>query len=62
MAGSDHRNVVIPGKPEESGLLLHIKGKKEPAMPYMQPPLPENDIALLERRVQQGAAEGHKSQ
>lgn len=62
MAGSDHGKAVIAGEPENSDLILHVKAEKEPAMPYMQEPLAEDDIALLERWVQQGAAEDQKPQ
>ncbi len=55
MKGSRNGKVIIPGKPEESELVLRIKGKKEPSMPYKQPLLPDKTIQTIVRWIQQGA-------
>lgn len=55
MAGSNKGEVVIPGKPGESELVLRIKGLSEPAMPYRQPSLSEDTIQTIVRWVELGA-------
>jgi uncharacterized membrane protein len=59
MAGSEHGEVIVPGKPNESELILRIQGKSKPAMPFMQPPLSENTIQTVVRWVEEGAPEGN---
>ena len=58
MAGSENGDVVIPGKPGESELVLRIKGQSEPAMPFMQPALSEDKIETVDRWIEQGAPKG----
>ena len=58
MAGSEDGSVIVPGKPEESELVLRIKGKAEPSMPFRQPLLPENTIQTVVRWIEQGAPKG----
>ncbi len=52
--GSDAGPVVIAGKPEESRLLLAVRGKLPARMPPTGP-LSESEIAVLERWVAMGA-------
>lgn len=44
-----------PGKPDESYFVELIRHDGEPRMPYKQEPLPEAEVALLERWVTEGA-------
>jgi uncharacterized membrane protein len=59
MAGGEHGEVIVPGIPNESELILRIEGKSEPAMPFRQPPLSENTIKTLVRWVEEGAPKGN---
>jgi len=43
------------GKPAESYLVEVIGPEGEPRMPYKQDPLPQNEIALIERWISEGA-------
>ncbi len=61
MAGGEHGEVIVPGKPNESELILKIQGKSEPAMPYMQPPLPKDTIKTIVRWVEEGAPKSDDS-
>ena len=45
---------VVPGKPDESRLMMHVTGKEAPQMP-LGAPLPEESIALLRTWIEQGA-------
>lgn len=58
MAGGEHGEVIVPGKPNESKLILRIEGKSKPAMPFRQPALAENIIQTLVRWVEEGAPKG----
>lgn len=44
-----------PGKPDESYFIELIRHDGEPRMPYKQEPLPQAEVALLERWVTEGA-------
>jgi Tol biopolymer transport system component len=46
---------LVPGKPEECYLLDVLQADAEPRMPYKLDPLPQDEIALLDRWVSQGA-------
>ncbi len=59
MSGSEHGEVIVPGKPNESELILRIQGKSKPAMPFRQPPLSENTIQTIVRWVEEGAPKGN---
>ncbi len=49
--------VIVPGRPEESGLILRITAADEDErMPPEQPPLDKKQIELLRRWVKMGAA------
>lgn len=58
MAGGEHGEVIVPGKPNESELILRIEGKSKPAMPFRQPMLPENTIQTIAHWVEEGAPKG----
>ncbi|MEO8129478.1 MAG: DUF1549 domain-containing protein, partial [Bryobacteraceae bacterium] len=45
----------VPGKPEESAIILHIEGKREPRMPRGGPPLAPEQIAVMRQWVAAGA-------
>jgi len=54
--GGEHGQVVVPGKSDESKLLLVLTGKAEPAMPPEDNEKPsEKEIALIERWIAAGA-------
>ncbi|MEW5980030.1 MAG: DUF1553 domain-containing protein [Acidobacteriota bacterium] len=44
---------VLPRNSEESPLVLFIEGKRTPRMPYGSAPLPESEIALIRRWIDQ---------
>jgi dipeptidyl aminopeptidase/acylaminoacyl peptidase len=46
---------LVPGKPEECYFLDVLQADAEPRMPYKLDPLPQEEIALLEKWVAQGA-------
>jgi mono/diheme cytochrome c family protein len=50
-----NKQVVIPGKPEESSLVLRIKGEEAPRMPQGNNVLSDDAIAKIERWVKAGA-------
>ena len=55
MAGSKYGPVIVPGKPDESGLVKRIRGESTPRMPYHKPPLPPDEIRRIADWVKQGA-------
>jgi uncharacterized membrane protein len=55
MTGSEKGPVVIPGKPAESKLVLRIKGKIKPSMPFGKPLLLGNSIQSVIRWIEEGA-------
>lgn len=56
MKGADKEKVIEPGKPEESHLVLRIKGEETPRMPQNnQRTLSDASIAKIERWVKDGA-------
>jgi mono/diheme cytochrome c family protein len=57
--GSTNGPVVIAGNPDDSELILRIKGVRQPRMPMTGPPfLEEEDIALIEQWVAAGMPTG----
>ena len=46
---------IVPGNPESSPLIRVLTGKAEPTMPGEGDPLPEAEIDLLRRWIQEGA-------
>ena len=55
MAGSESGRVIEPGKPEESSLVLHIKGEEDPKMPPGDRTLAASAISIIEAWVKAGA-------
>jgi mono/diheme cytochrome c family protein len=56
MAGSDVEKVIVPGKPEESHLVLRLRGEETPKMPQgNNNNLSDEAIARIERWVKLGA-------
>jgi Planctomycete cytochrome C len=53
--GSVAHKVVVPGKPEESSLVLRIKGEETPRMPQGPNTLADSSIAKIEQWVKDGA-------
>ncbi len=53
--GSQNGQVIVAGKPEESPLILHVKGEEPPKMPPGQRNLAPETIAKIEEWVKQGA-------
>jgi hypothetical protein len=51
---SENKKVIIPGKPEESHLVLRLKGEEKPRMPQ-RGVLADDVIAKIEQWVKQGA-------
>jgi Planctomycete cytochrome C len=56
--GSEKGPVVIPRKPDESKLVLRIKGNIKPSMPFGKPLLPGNSIQTIVRWIEEGAPRG----
>lgn len=62
LAGSEDGPVVVAEKPQESELILRVRGLSEPRMPFSGPPwLSEAEIAVLERWITAGMPEPHES-
>lgn len=58
IVGGGDRLVVLPGAPGLSELVRRIEGKARPRMPFDGPPwLPEEDISLIRRWIERGAAD-----
>ena len=55
MKGGAHGGVIIPGKADESRMILMLEGKVQPRMPFGADPLPAADIATLKAWVEGGA-------
>ncbi|MEL7160144.1 MAG: c-type cytochrome domain-containing protein, partial [Bacteroidota bacterium] len=53
---SSGAHAIVPGKPGKSELVRRLRHENpELRMPYEGPPLPEEEIALLEKWIAQGA-------
>ena len=55
LKGGGHGAVVVPGKSNESRLILMLEGKTQPRMPFGGDPLPAADIATLKAWIDAGA-------
>ncbi len=53
--GSEHGEVVVAFRPEESHLVDHLTGAAEPQMPYGRDPLPAEEIDLIRDWIAAGA-------
>jgi Tol biopolymer transport system component len=54
MKGGAHGPVIIPGKSDESRLVLMLEGKVQPRMPFRGTPLPAADIATIKAWIDAG--------
>lgn len=54
MKGGAHGPVIVPGKAEESRLVMMLEGKIQPRMPYGSGPLPATDIATIKAWINGG--------
>jgi uncharacterized membrane protein len=61
MAGGQAGAMLIPGKPDESELVLRIKGIEQPRMPFGKPPLESSEISVIVRWVEEGAPGNSKT-
>jgi len=55
MKGGTHGPAIIPGKSEESRLVLMLEGKVQPRMPFGGDPLPAADIGVIKGWIDHGA-------
>lgn len=57
LAGSDRGAVLIPGDVAGSELIRRLRGESKPRMPFLSRPLPDIEIALIERWIAAGLPE-----
>lgn len=55
MKGGAHGPVIVPGKADQSRMVLLLEGKLAPRMPLGGDPLPEADIAAIKAWINSGA-------
>lgn len=55
MKGGAHGPVIVPGKPDQSRLILMLEGKIQPRMPFGADPLPAADIATIRAWIEAGS-------
>lgn len=55
MKGGAHGRVIVPGKSEESRMVLMLEGKIQPRMPFGGDPLPAGDLAIIRAWIDAGA-------
>jgi len=55
MKGGAHGAVIVPGKADQSPMILMLEGTVQPRMPFGAEPLPAADIATLKAWVDSGA-------
>lgn len=53
--GGTHGRVIVPGKADESRLVLMLEGKVQPRMPFAGGPLPAADLATIKAWIGAGA-------
>jgi WD40 repeat protein len=56
MKGGKDGNVIVPGKADESRMVLMLEGKLQPRMPFNADPLPASDIDIIKAWIDSGAA------
>lgn len=56
LKGGAHGKVIVPGKADESRMILMLEGKIQPRMPFSGDPLPASDIATIKAWINSGAA------
>lgn len=57
LAGSQKGVVLLPGDPDASELMLRLRGQRTPRMPFLGPPLPQDEIDVIERWIAAGLPE-----
>jgi WD40 repeat protein len=55
MKGGKDGKVIVPGKSDESRMVLMLEGKIQPRMPFGADPLPASDIAMIKAWINSGA-------
>ena len=55
MKGGKHGRVIVPGKPNESRMILMLEGKIQPRMPFNGEPMPPAALATLKAWINAGA-------
>ncbi|HEY6991993.1 MAG TPA: c-type cytochrome domain-containing protein, partial [Bryobacteraceae bacterium] len=55
MKGGAHGPAVVPGKAEESRMVMMLEGKVQPRMPYGSDPLSATDIATIKAWIDAGS-------
>jgi len=59
LAGSQRGAVLVPGDPDASELMLRLRGEILPRMPFLGPPLPQDEIDVIERWIAAGLPESY---
>lgn len=54
VAGGRDGPVVLPGNAKESELVMRLRGESVPRMPFLDRPLPEEEIDLIVRWIDAG--------
>ena len=57
LAGSQRGAVLLPGDPDASELMRRLRGESPPRMPFLGPPLPKDEINVIERWIAAGLPE-----
>lgn len=57
LAGSQSGSVLLPGNPDASELMLRLRGESLPRMPFLGPPLPQDEIDVIEGWIAAGLPE-----
>ena len=62
LAGGERGVVLVPGDAASSELVRRLRGQSVPRMPFLSRPLPEDQIALIERWIEAGLPEVSEAQ
>jgi mono/diheme cytochrome c family protein len=57
LAGGKNGAVLVPGNIAGSELIRRLRGQSTPRMPFLSRPLPEDQIAIIERWIEAGLPE-----
>ena len=57
LTGSERGVVLLPGDAASSELIRRLRGESVPLMPFLSRPLPDEQIALIERWIAAGLPE-----
>jgi hypothetical protein len=55
LTGATNEKVVIPGDSQNSHIIRRLRGVEQPQMPYGGPPLASEQIALIQKWIDEGA-------